>query len=373
MRPLTPGAALLLCLWALPLRAASAPEACPFKAHSPDGSPHPIEDRLCGRLKAFERHIKRLTAAASFGAKELSYFQPLTADPASAINAWYHPSAHSLEVSWAFLEAFEGDAPAAIDTLAHEIGHAVQDREGAFDWDEEGKPEEEVLQRSRVIEAQADAIGTELLSRAGYPASTSQASNEQFFDCTVIRGDKDAVGKNHPAPTQRWLNSLKGKEHLASGTLRVGRIESRLNETLGRSETGAAAVFDGAAARSGETPAFLPMGADSFKPKAGLNDFDAHGRLLPGRMASADLRAKAPPPNSGAVRQHAYYIRASYLDRAADAWQKAVDWAATSAPAADLAVQACGKASGQTYGEAVSYGAKDWAKRAAEDVARWLK
>lgn len=111
--------------------------------------------------------------------------------------------------------------------MAHEIGHAIQERRN------------ERFHTRRQLEGHADAIGMELLHRAGYPAWTGRRGFENLIGCGALQGEPSSGG-SHPAYRDRWRNAVA-----ATAALRA-------------LDAARPASFDGAGARGGYAPEFRP-------------------------------------------------------------------------------------------------------------------
>lgn len=253
-------------------------------------------------------------------------------------------------------------------TLAHELGHAIQ-REGP-EWSESVsmsarmdelkarnsvKPEdtEAWLAFNRRYEAQADGIAQQLLSAAGYPAGVYRRGTENFFSCS----SETANATTHPAAGSRLVNASLGRDLLNKKNALTDAT------TAARAFDGTGLLTQGAApAAQGRVPAV-------FQPIARMSDYDDSGRLLPGRLATKDLRIPVPPPASGRIRETLQLTAASFVDFwIADPFQAAVNHIARDRAVAQAVLTACGTPKAEEL--SADFGVTGWTKRIALDAVR---
>lgn len=141
-----------------------------------------------------------------------------------------------------------------LTTVAHELGHAMQLRDGL------------IRGYSRVQrEAHADVLAAELLARAGHPLDTARRGRENRHGCAVVTDAARTPGPEYPTPGQRWRNTVAASA--AYETIRRGRVE--------------AAVFDGRGARS--------------VPWAAISDVTPDGVFHAGAHVRRSLEVRAEP------------------------------------------------------------------------------
>lgn len=365
-----------LAVGLLVLAASAAAEPCRVPAVDGQNNPVALEDvhPTCLAASAQLRRFEKLRAAAGFGPAQLVYYVEVGAAEGDD-NGYYWNK--RVAFNDAYLKMYPSPSMVFLATLAHEIGHAVQDRDGDLEWRnrarEAGKAEE-AASRTRRLEAHADSIGIELLIRAGYPPDVFVKGREARFTCAAIAKPADknpGVDDTHPDHRHRWLNSLLATPRVVEEL--TARRREELARLSGASAAALEAAFTGAAPRAEAAVALPPVtGPRLYKPHFKKEDFDDHGRLLPGRLASSDLRLSLPPPDAGPFQETSRLLVLTYTDRLADMTQNAVNWWYGRQPMADLAVQACGKLTGADYGEAVNYGVRAWALQATERATAWL-
>lgn len=383
-----PLAALLLLLSAPPAPGADLtldPEPVPMPAMEPCSVPiinrglgmtlgSPASTPTCRSATALLPDFARLRETAGFGPDDLRF--AVDAGERKA-NASYLEKVVTISVP--FLKDETMGLNARLMAIAHEIGHAVQDRDKLIDWRNEprtafvqrarnlnpvpafeGSPEEaEFMARSRRLEAHADAIGQELLLAAGYTADVFARGEAEFFGChgvETLEGD----GRTHPVDAQRYINS-----NLTGGALANERARAALkNQT---DFAGRPAPGDAVAAAATLKP---------FKPNASLHDYDDDGRVLPGRRIAQILQVPLPPPDAGPIRRHATLIAYSTVDY----WlvkplREAVNRLSTQDGVATQVLASCGNPETLTAAEEFSVGG--WTRRIAADAAsrmtRWLR
>ena len=366
MRAIPLLAALLL---AAPLGAAAG--NCPVPMTDGPGEPALPFDAAspaCRAAVALIPDFDKLRAAAGFKAVDLSF----SVDPdAVSANAYYLTK--GVWIGTAYLIDPRYKRAALVATLAHEIGHAVQDRDGQVAWsnapgeaysarggdtDSEeftASPEgQEYLARSRRLEAHADSIGQELMLRAGYPADMFLRGHAQDSGCQGLEGLRDKV-RSHPAPTQRFVNAAMTGGALANGRARKTALE--LSTSLG-----------GGPAREAWT---APVEPSPYRPAASLEDYEDRGRMKPGRRAAETLRVPLPPRDAGPVREHASLIAISAVDFwIAEPFKSAVNRLTDEDRVSSRVLAACGKPQAAELNE--DFSAFGWAKRVAADAARRL-
>ena len=380
MRRAPPLAALALLSAALAAPAAVVPspdltlregEACPLLDQEGRTGLLPGIHADCVAFNRTIPDFARLRRAAGFAPEALRYF----VDPdTTSVNAYYWIPSKSVHLKRGYLAA--GMTPAAFRMVqAHEIGHAVQDRDGTLAWRnqvaedyarastapftwaafEASSRYPEYLARNRRVEAQADAIAQELLVAAGFPRGELARGTEGFFGCQAPGAISSPV-TTHPAHAQRHVNAA-----LAHSTLASARSRAALERTAAALGGGQRAVED-----SGAPP-------PTFRPLTTVQDFDDRGQFKPGRIVSMKLRVDPPPPNAGPVREHATRIAASFVDFwIADPMQKAIDALARDRDLAGHILESCGGPEA-VYNER-EFGVMSWIGAMSEEaVARLFR
>ncbi len=331
----------------------------------------------CRAVMGLQAPFKKLRDRAGFDERSLRLL--IVADQSrNAIFTRYAPppSPGFVGLYIGFLQDTTSSHTGKVMILAHEIGHAVQDQrpeqaERLRRWAQMFKrnpgatslatlPEDERqewLAFNRRYEAQADGIAQQLLAESGYPVVTGRAGAENYFGCT-----NPAVASTHPAPRQRVVNAAFGQELIARHAL----------------ENAENVRFDGAGVRrglGGPIRAARP-GPQTFTPLAQLSDYDTQGMLLPGRLASSDLRVRVPPRDAGPVREFAQRVAASAVDFwIADPFYEAVNKVAQRGRVTAAVLAACGTPLAEELSrDLTTWG---WTKRIAENGAlratAWLR
>lgn len=346
---------------------------CPVRALDARDNPVPLEDShpTCAAAAAQTPRFERLRAAAGIPETELEYVVEVGAADGHE-NAYYW--ARKVGFNDAYFRKFaDSSSLAPLASLAHEVGHAVQHRLGVLYPDMTGKSQAEKMAFYRRKEAHADAIAVELLLRAGYPPDAFVRGREQRFSCAAIAEKDDGDERaTHPADRHRWVNSLIATPRVAADLAARHRMQL---ERVGKATPAELdAAFTGAALREGEPVAALTLaGPRVYKPAFQLGDFDERGRIMPGRLASSDLRLSPPAPGAGTVAQEANFFASIYADRVADYARDLMDWWYTRDSVSDLAVRACGASTGADIDGALGYGVTAWSRDAAIRAAQWLQ
>jgi len=303
----------------------------------------------CRAARDLQPDFDKLVAAAGFRPGELT----LWIDSAiKEVNAIYLPG--KVLLTTAFLKDETRGRDARVMAIAHEIAHAVQDRDKLIEW--RGRPgDAEYLTRSRKIEAHADAIGQELMVRAGYPADAFTLGTEEYFGCQSQQLREETA--THPTPAQRFVNNA-----MVAGTEANARAHAALEVY--------ASQFGQASAQAPDLP------VQPFTPAARITDYNDQGQLLPGRRIAESLGfglSRPPPsPDSGPanlVAGTAASLWSSALDRFFVApFTAAVDELSSDPSFVNRVFAACGTP--ETAELTENFGVMDWIKAIAANASR---
>lgn len=210
---------MALPLWALlaaSLAFGASDEApCPYHYHyqaTRAGFPtlpqdRPLDAKECAFVRSLEEPLRRMAKAGSLKPETAKISAGLLLDHGK-LNSFYDPDLGVI-LTDGFLSCLAGDRDGAIQTLCHEMGHAVQ--YGGADAD--ALRTIQLLRGGglmpssaagaaalRDIERQADAIGRELCERAGL-SMNFRAPDEAIVRCAgPQRGD---FLSDHPATAER--------------------------------------------------------------------------------------------------------------------------------------------------------------------------
>lgn len=351
-----------------------------------DGTLDAPSREACESILSYHPPFRALLKAAAFGESDIALLGRV--NPRD--NASYFYDSKAVAIYTGKIAKYPTPEAALLFTLAHEIGHAVQDRGGEEAW-AQGAPKgdlEEEMRRSRVIEAHADAIAADLLEKAGLADTKAiVAAQEKRFSCPTLQGES-APASTHPAPRDRFLHQLK------RATL-SGPAVSSLSGAGPLDGSGLTSVFDRASRRLAS--AFTPpeVVAHGYRPPMTVDDFDAWGRpktqglrtagvpqppspaLLAAQLASSALvggvAPALPTPKRGG---------GGMLSRVADAVVEAKEAAVNAVmgavwfdnPAVEaLALKSCGLPKEGGFNEAVKIGTLSWLDGQAASAANGLK
>lgn len=361
---------------AAPPGAAAGPCVVPTHSDDPRTGAVSFDDATveCRVASSHLSDVARLRAAAGFDATTMKYM--IVADDSS--NAYYHDG--GIYMHSGYLREAGMTPEARLATIAHEIGHGVQDKMGKLAWSREPRaayfkragadatvegyaasPEfKDAMARSRRIEAQADLIGQEILVRAGYDANTFTRGRAVRFGC---RDASELDGNNettHPASAQRWVNTAINRGTVA--TDRGGKTAVNMAAMLG----------GGARLPEMEQPTQESLlKPRAYTPAAAIEDFEDSGRLKPGRQVAARFVVPPPSDDAGFVSRHATYIAGSVMDfYVAEPLRGAVDRIAARKSVAVQTLQACGTPQAERFED--SWGTTGWVARVAADWAKNL-
>lgn len=157
----------------------------------------------------------------------LSYDQPITtacgtSPSMDAAAAFYCPADQRIFYAVDRRRPLFDDTPLAVDnTLAHEVGHALQGRTGillagwAFQQQEEA---DAALEYNRRTELQADCLGGMALNALGTATAITPQEREQLRQDNYARGDHAGRPRTHGSPASglRWISA--GLEAVAVAT-----------------------------------------------------------------------------------------------------------------------------------------------------------
>lgn len=259
-------------LFSGPVQAAG--RACPFNTPEGEikrGSPE------CAALQKMAGQFSRLADAAGFAPGQLE-FNP-EVDPSTHFNAFYSAGTHNITVVRGFVSCSLRLKEAAPLILAHEIGHAVQDREGIreerVDWISRSASPEAKKAVSRRYESQADIIGGDLLTRVGLKVDAGLTTAAIFKDCIDFTADI-SLG-SHPAPNARVVEALH------DAALRQRELAARLPKSI--------RPFDA----PGDPGAVAPdhngytLSPGRYQPRIPLEALNAQGRMTKGLLTNNDI------------------------------------------------------------------------------------
>lgn len=363
-------------------------DACPFLFYDPARGLYTEAPsaEVCGSMRSYLPAFRRLLGAAGFAESDIHLYGQ--SDPED--NAFYYLRAVYLNTG--AIAAHPTPDAAMLYTLAHEIGHAVQDRGGELAWANEVRRETaEGRERSRKIEGQADHIAADLLEKAGLGgAKTALRGVEETYSCPSIAAGPRGLG-THPTNKDRFLLQLK------KATLSGPGVPTDLHAAAPQ---GGAADFDGTGRtaspfKTEPVPAARPSEA-AFRPSLGLDGFDAFGRPKneglrtaavpkpgaprPGTAASG--AAPAPPPEAPTRGSAAPPKKPGFwggmADAAASAGEAAVNavvdllWFDNPLVEA-VAVKSCGVPKEAGFNEAVKAGWLPWLASQAAEAAETAK
>lgn len=354
-----------------PLTAAAGPCVVPTHTDDPRTGSISFDDSTveCRVASSHLTDVARLRAAAGFDATTMKYM--IVADDSS--NAYYYQG--GIYMHSGYLREAGMTPEARLATIAHEIGHGVQDKLGKLAWSREPRaayfkraggdatvegyaasPEfKEAMARSRRIEAQADLIGQEILVRAGFDANTFTRGRAVRFGCRDASELGTEGDTTHPVSAQRWVNTA-----ISRGTVAADRGN--------KAAVNMAAMLGGDLKRLEAPSTDAGYKARPYTPAASVEDFEDSGRLKPGRQVAARFVVPPPADDAGFVERHATYIAGSVMDfYVAEPLKGAVDRLAARKSVAMQTLQACGTPQAERFED--SWGTSGWIARVAGDWA----
>lgn len=356
-------------------------EACPFLFYDPARGLYTEapSSEVCGSMRSYLPAFRRLLGAAGFAESDIRLYGQT--DPED--NAFYYLRAVYLNTG--AIAAHPTPDAAMLYTLAHEIGHAVQDRGGELAWANEVRRETpEGQERSRKIEGQADHIAADLLEKAGLGgAKTAVRGVEETYSCPSIAAGPRGLG-THPTNKDRFLLQLK------KATLSGPGVSTDLRAAA---SPGGEAAFDGAG-RTASVSEAQPVPADrpsepAFRPSLGLDGFDAFGRPKNEGLRTAAVPKPGPARPGTAAPGAAPAVRTAAPAEKPGFWGGMAEAAAAAREAAvdavvDLlwfdnplveavAVKSCGVPKEAGFNEAVKAGWLPWLASKAAEAAEAAK
>ncbi len=359
-------AALFIVIAAIPASA----ENCPVPMHLAPTVikiPPPLnaEDPACVNAVSLVPHFQRLAAFAGFAPGQLT-LSILVGSGEENARYWLN----SITLDDSYLRRHPREAPVFLVTISHEIGHAVQERDGDRAWVDQETRAGRYLSASRRAEAHADAIGQRLLLLAGYPPIQTRAAEQRFGCNRIAATEDDPSWRTHPEDRDRWANGIIAQRRV------IDSLPAERRAALERLAGGGAetldAAFTGALLRGGQDPALPARGPVRFESPYRITDFDNNGRLMPGRLASSDLRLRPPPPDASFDVQASYVIAQMVSEPVAMAYGAVVDWWYTRQTVSGIAVNSCGAVLNGDYDGTVLKGAGEAAAAATTGTLDWL-
>jgi len=208
---------LALALLSLAVSASADPCETPYveKADGRSRKELTAEHPACVRIAELKADYLRLTRAAELADGEIPLV--ITDDP-NTFGGTLYRNARVIALPRGMLERPALTRESALAILSHELGHEVGQRGGSTQAQREG---------------QADAIGAELLHRAGFPPSTARRGWENIssWDCERTLKPRDPKS-THPSRVDRVRN--------AAAAAAVARVlgEARFLDDGGRRPSG---------------------------------------------------------------------------------------------------------------------------------------
>jgi hypothetical protein len=243
--------------------------------------PHPLQasDPLCAQALQAERDFRRLRDAAGLRPEQARF----TVYEEAQVNAAFDDRTHQLLLNTGLMR--ETRRMAIVAVMAHELGHAIQARDGV------------VTRDNRQFEGHADALGAVLLARAGYPPDTGRRAWESISGCRAISYPVRPQGTplTHPMDGERWRNAAAMTAAIAE--MRDGRLAS--------------AAFQGSRARVLPLPAVGEVTPDGVvRPGAYMRRvLDARVAPRLGPVENRLLRrGEVPPPGRLVVSERPAYV-----------------------------------------------------------------
>lgn len=352
---------------------------------NPDGTFDAPSKEACASMLSYRPAFAALLRAASFEEGQVALKGQF--DPSD--NAYFDFRENFVGVHTGKIKKYPNPEPALLFTLAHEVGHAVQRRGGEMAWRySAGTDTPQGHERSRAMEAHADAIAADLLEKAGLADSKAiVTAQETRFGCPSLQGDPAPV-TTHPANRDRFLHQLKRV------TL-SGPAVSPLAGAGPMDESGLASIFDRAARRLSVPSAPAEVGAPGYRPPLSIDAFDAWGRPKTQGLRTAGV--PQPPSAAGTAAQLASSVLMGgvapalpaakakgdgFLARMVNAVVEAKEAAVNAVmgavwfdnPAVEaLALKSCGLPKEGGFNEAVKVGTLSWLDSTAGAAASNLK
>lgn len=157
----------------------------------------------------------------------LSYDQPITtacgtSPSMDAAAAFYCPADQRIFYAVDRRRPLFDDTPLAVDnTLAHEVGHALQGRTGILlaEWAFQQEAEPDLaLEYNRRTELQADCLGGLALNALAVATGVTQDERELLRQDNYARGDHPGRPRTHGAPASglRWISAGLASEEVGT-------------------------------------------------------------------------------------------------------------------------------------------------------------
>lgn len=252
-------------------------EVCPFFAAKDAQATMgvPLSAAHCKAAKEFDAIFRALREVADIQESELSFSRVIK--DVDGYNAYYMPQTRQVIVTMDFLACHGAVPRTAAMVLAHEIGHAVQDKYGQL--------RNYSTAHSRQIEGQADDTGRALLAAAKFPVPLEE-SWEMLRNCTGMPGNYYS-NHSHPDIVVRWnaaAEAERRKSKLAKSQADIDAVTAGLG--LG-SWRGFGALTQGDSVTEASRKSPYRINAGDFQPPVALAQYDNQG-LSPSRVT--DLR-----------------------------------------------------------------------------------
>ena len=282
-------ASLLPLAWLLAGAAAAAgvgPNSglCPY---NPEPAAWTADGPECAVFSLIEERFHRLAAAGGFGSGELRLLPG--AQHAGLYEARYYDKSRGIAFSRDFIACHRSKPRGIAAIIAHELGHAVQHREGRLAANLELQGSESKAAAAivnRKLEAEADAIGDELLRRAGYDETMADFV-VNLNACSGTPDKRSFESFTHPSDAFRWLEGVRdrerGRQAEAEAKTRgqAGAEGSRFDErTLAREYLGEDREPEAGVQRTVYLPSGFSVRAGTFRtePEARWENRDRLGR-----------------------------------------------------------------------------------------------
>ena len=285
--------ALLAAFTPSPLHAKTAPDQataldetagpCPFfyGRDVSDKAGMPLKGVECEAARVYEQYFHALREAADIRKEELTFARSI--DDSPNYNAYYYNGMRVVRITRGFVQCSRFLPEVAVQSIAHEIGHAVQEKTGDLKL-----RESEFAENSRRVEGQADQIGRELVLLARIPISQAEV-NDVKMNC-LARPHHYLSNYSHPANVVRWnayANADRNKSALAAANDRIARSLGTTRFEDWRGSASLSKNAPGANDRTLYTLGGFTWRDGDYRPSVAAADYDEHG-LPPSR--ATDVR-----------------------------------------------------------------------------------